>query len=62
MSKIGKGTVIMRVPKELERVMKEIAEKNGISAVQAGKELATEAKNMLNGKVRKRKFIREVRF
>lgn len=62
MSKIGKGTVIMRVPKELREVLKEIAKKNDIKMVPAAKELANEAKIMLDGKIRKRKIIREVRF
>jgi hypothetical protein len=59
---MAKKTLTLRIPSELKDFLAKISEKNDISLVEAGRELAREASSILNGKVKKRRIIREVRF
>lgn len=59
---MAKKSIVTRIPLELDNLIRKIAEKNQMTAAEAARELSREAGNILNGKVKRKKIIKEVRF
>jgi hypothetical protein len=59
---MAKKSLTTRIPLELRDMIKKIAVKNNISFLEAGREIEKEFSSSLNGKVRRTKLIKEIRF